>query len=134
MKRRMLILIALGCAVAATYFATAAWATTKVYYLSPIYMVWQPASSARSGFTGLGWTDNFAQWERLAGGSPSVCLDYVDTNENELKTPACTNTFLNLDSRDSTSYSAPICFANASNTYDLLMANSNGDGCSADHN
>jgi hypothetical protein len=135
MKRRILVLVALGSTVVATCFATAAWATTAVSYPPGInHMVWAAGSSERSGFTGLGWTDNFASWEKPFGGSPSMCLSYVDTNETLLMSLACTNTLVNIDSRNSSSYSAAYCSANASNSNKLLMAGSNGDGCLGHHN
>ncbi len=131
MKKRVLVLMALGITVVATYFVTAASATTVVY-LSPHHMIWTGGSSERSGFTGVGWDDNFMLWQDPNGGTPSGCTSYVNTSEVLYKPLACSNTQIELDGRTETNYAAAYCTAASSNGKVILMETSNSDGCTAD--
>lgn len=130
MRRRFLVLLTLVTAVVAASFATAAWASTRNTYVSQTNMKWGANSSSFSAYTGLGWQDNVMDWNVVDFGSPSGCLNYIDSNGALLKAQSqCSNGGQSIDLRPASNYSAAYCYANSSNQYRMWI-----DDCFADHN
>jgi hypothetical protein len=127
-RKRILVLAALGTVIAAS-FATAAWASTRNTYVSQTNMKWGANSSSFSVYTGLAWQDNVMDWGVVDFGSPGGCLNYIDSSGAFLKQSQCVNGGQNIDLRPASNYSAAYCYSNSSNQYRMWI-----EDCFADHN
>jgi hypothetical protein len=133
MKRRLAVAVLVGV-VFAGCFAAAAWAI-KVGY-APSGATLYPGQGYRTGWTGLGWTENYMQWTDPNGGTPNMCSNYEDTSGNKLLSPdKCSGSGIVDDTRHESNYAAAVCWSSNSNNYPVKLSNAwNGYGCWAIHN
>jgi hypothetical protein len=132
MKRRLAVAVLVGV-VFAGCFAAAAWAI-KVGY-GPSGATLFPGQGYRTGWTGLGWTENYMQWTDPNGGTPNMCSNYEDTSGNKLLSDKCSGSGIVDDTRHESNSAAAVCWSSNSNNYAVKLSNAwNGYGCWAIHN
>jgi hypothetical protein len=138
MKRHLALAVLVGVVLAGS-FAAAAWATTTLGYAPCCGASGSTLSAGEgygTGWTGLGWIQNYMKWSHPYGGAPGMCSNYEDTSHHTLMMDKCSNSGIEDDARYEGNYAAAICFASRSNAYLLLLSNAdgNGHGCWATHN